>query len=755
MAEPPAAIVGPTALGLPDLTNPEILTSAQWNVLMAVMDTVICSCRQSESEHPDPNTARLDKAQYDETISHLRRTTTLDLGDTTTIDAFLAEKPSEMPLFQDILRRILGSIPDDKVASIRMVMSLLDNRAASLPLTGHLKQFSQLSIEDRTRVLHSWRSSSLASLRVLYKQLGIIAKHVYVRASSLFNALSGFSPVPAGWHPVESFPFEFMQFDPSATPIDLETDVVVVGSGCGAGVVARNIAIAGHRVIVVDKSYHVPTTSFPLNHSEAFFHLFEQGGHVASEDGSITVTAGSCFGGGGSVNWSACLQTQNTVRDEWADERGLKFFKSSEFQTRLDNVSEHMGVSDEFIRHNHGNAALLEGARKLGFSAKPVPQNSGRCEHYDGHCALGCWRGEKQGPVNGWFPAAAKRGAKFLEGFKVDKVLLSKQKGKQVARGVTGTWTPRSAQGAAARTVTIRAKRVVVSAGSLCSPIILTNSGVKNKHIGRNLHLHPTTFVGGVFKEETRPWEGGILTSVVTSFDNLDGKGHGVKLERASMMPSMSLPWLDWTSGFDYKVLLSKYSHIEVFIAITRDRESGHVISDPIRGTPRVVYTPSKFDTRHNLAGMIALAKILYVQGALEIHPALPGLRPFIRGQESPSNGQTAQEFQDTESGEGITNEKFQSWLREMESHGNKTPDTPFCSAHQMSSCRMSATGADGVVDEYGKVWGCEGLYVADASVLPSASGVNPMVTIMAICDRISTAMAEDLARERQEVARM
>jgi choline dehydrogenase-like flavoprotein len=55
----------------------------------------------------------------------------------------------------------------------------------------------------------------------------------------------------------------------------------------------------------------------------------------------------------------------------------------------------------------------------------------------------------------------------------------------------------------------------------------------------------------------------------------------------------------------------------------------------------------------------------------------------------------------------------------------------------------MSATERDGVVDPHGRVWGVEGLYVTDASVFPSASGVNPMVTNMAISDYISRGIAK------------
>lgn len=40
------------------------------------------------------------------------------------------------------------------------------------------------------------------------------------------------------------------------------------------------------------------------------------------------------------------------------------------------------------------------------------------------------------------------------------------------------------------------------------------------------------------------------------------------------------------------------------------------------------------------------------------------------------------------------------------------------------------------VVDTEGQSWDVEGLWVADASVFPTATGVNPMVTVetMALC---------------------
>ena len=54
-------------------------------------------------------------------------------------------------------------------------------------------------------------------------------------------------------------------------------------------------------------------------------------------------------------------------------------------------------------------------------------------------------------------------------------------------------------------------------------------------------------------------------------------------------------------------------------------------------------------------------------------------------------------------------------------------------SAHQMGTCRMGADPRTSVCDERGAVREIAGLYVADASLFPASSGVNPMITIMAL----------------------
>jgi cholesterol oxidase len=58
--------------------------------------------------------------------------------------------------------------------------------------------------------------------------------------------------------------------------------------------------------------------------------------------------------------------------------------------------------------------------------------------------------------------------------------------------------------------------------------------------------------------------------------------------------------------------------------------------------------------------------------------------------------------------------------------------------AHLLGGCPMGATPRDGVVDSLGRVFGADGLYVADGSIMPGPVGANPSLTIAAMAERIA-----------------
>lgn len=222
---------------------------------------------------------------------------------------------------------------------------------------------------------------------------------------------------------------------------------------------------------------------------------------------------------------------------------------------------------------------------------------------------------------------------------------------------------------------------------------------------------------------------------MVNEFEDLDGHGHGVKIESVSMMPSVFIPVFPWRGGLEYKLWAANMRRSTSFITLTKERDTGRVYPDPVDGRVRVDYTVSAFDRKHIVEALVASAKIAYISGAKEFHTSYRDLDPFIRPETSDPNAP-----------EGTNDAALQNWIAELR---RKSPLNPECglfaSAHQMGTCRMGKSPRSSVVDPNCQVWGTDGLYVVDASVFPSASGVNPMVTNMAIADWASRNLAEKM----------
>ena len=550
--------------------------------------------------------------------------------------------------------------------------------------------------------------------------------------SESFPKLVGFPVCPPLTRRNPSYNFEFINISSEKPQATIDTDVLIVGSGCGGGVCAKNMAEAGYKVLVVEKSYHYSTEHFPMGTVDGSYCIFENGGAILADDASILTIAGSAWGGGGVVNWSASIHTQDYVREEWAKE-GLTFFQEDKFTHCLDKVADRMGVSTQYIKHNFANEKLMEGGKKLGLKVGAIPQNTGNQEHDCGYCTLGCPSATKQGPAVSFLPDAARAGAKFIEGFTVDKITFDeKSSSAKRATGVTGTWRSRDRK--TSQQLSIHAKTVITSAGTMSSPLILTRSGVKNPNLGRNLHLHPVAFSRARYDQETKPWDGAIMTGLV----DLDT----CKIEIPTMLPLTCALMTPWKGGLDLKLQVSQFHHWAATIALTRDRDGGRVYADPQDGTCHMDYKISPYDAANMLEGIIVSSKIHYLSGATEIASPNPSIDNWIRDDAEEANmaASTGPSFSPS----------FTAFLSSLKSHPSplRGPGVTLTSAHQMGTCRMSTSPKTGVTDGTGKVWGTEGLYVADASLFPSASGANPMLTTLAISDWVSTGIIENSSVE-------
>ncbi|KAI8623620.1 long-chain fatty alcohol dehydrogenase [Xylariaceae sp. FL1651] len=646
----------------------------------------------------------------------------------------MASRPSDDPRFMLNLKRFMGRLPPSSISQLLFILNFMLTRLGSIISTGYWTTFPHQPLQVRTSILRSWQRSWFFLWPALARIFIAVGKACWSQTNQAYLQLNGYVSYDESVPPGPSVDYNFIQFEDSPEPVRIETDVIIVGSGCGGAVCAKVLAESGFRVIVLDKGYYFPPDKFPMP-LDRLDNIFQGGGGLASTDGSTLVTAGQCVGGGGTVNWGASLQTPASIRKEWA-QAGLAFFESADYQDTLERICNDMGVSDAFIQGNHTNNILLEGSHKLGWRAATCPQNTGGSTHNCGSsCGLGCRTGQKQSSSAFWLPAASRAGARFIEGFDVSHVLFAADDPTK-ATGVTGKWTSRDADGNSdsskpqtQNTVEVTAKTVILAAGALNTPLILLRSGLKNSNIGKHLYLHPVVSLATTWDTDVKPWKGDILSSVVSEFEDLDGKGHGVKIEPTAMQPYVAMLFLPWENGLDWKAAALEYRHMTCHISLCRDRDAGSVTLGAIDGSPVINYSPSIFDRSHIVTGLVGIAKLCYIQGAKGLFPAVSDVRSFQC--KKPAHQRD------------LSDEDFTKWLGLLERTSLDPSRTSFNSAHQMGTCRMGSSADGSVVDENGKVWGYEGLYVADTSVFPTASGVNPMITVMAIADRIARAITK------------
>ncbi|ORY89290.1 long chain fatty alcohol oxidase [Leucosporidium creatinivorum] len=658
----------------------------------------------------------------------------------------LAEtKFSDLPGAVDALaEQYVRSLSPPKLAELGKALSLLSTRAGTFLLTGHGSPFPSLTVEQREAAISSWSTSRFALFRSMYR--GIVAVAMYKVYTDFPEMLHG-TGFPTNGDPLRyadparnrlhhDYKFEKVVQDYQY----IETDVLVVGSGAGGGVVASEMAEKGWSTLVVEKGVYLKPEEMVGTPKEGFEKLYEAQGLMATEDGGLNVLAGSSFGGGTVINWSASLRPQHFLREQWAKQHDLPHFLSAEFANSIDFVCNRMGVSADHIKHNKANSRLVNASVKLGYPVATIPQNTAGHAHECGHCAFGCLYSEKQsGPVC-WLRHAASAGAKFLVEAEVERLLFARSSTSRsptadTLRDFYPTSSRKVCIGALVRTkdgkgAILRAKRsVVLSAGTINSPGVLLRSGLKNPRIGKNLRLHPVTGVTGFYDEDITPWEGSIMTAVSTVQENIDGSHHGVKIEVIQSAPCLfGASSTKWISSKEHKRAMVKFGNSFTLISIARDRGSGSVFLDE-NGTPRMDYSLDPYDGASLLRGIIASSELHLVSGANRISTTQIGVEDYI-----PAPGHKS-----------LSDPRWKEWVAKVEKAGVWSGKCNIGSAHQMGSCQMSAKATQGVVDPRGQVWGTENLWIADASIFPTASAVNPMITNMALSHSIAQFIDEDV----------
>ena len=501
----------------------------------------------------------------------------------------------------------------------------------------------------------------------------------------------------------------------SAAPADgarLRADVIVVGSGAGGSVVAARLAEAGHEVLVLEEGPYMRGADFTEHDAEMTRALYAERGLRTADDLSVALLQGRAVGGGTTVNWMIMLRTRDQVLEEWAARHGTTGMSPAELRPVFELVERETHareVPDE--AHSPNNRVVLDGARALGWRASPAVINARGCVR-SGFCGHGCRYDAKQGTIATYLPRAVAAGARIGSDARAERVEVVERGGARFPLKRVTVATLDRATGRSLASFTAEAPVVVLAAGAVGTPVLLQRSGMGGGGVGRFLRLHPTTAVIGLYDRDMYGAGGIPLSSMCDEFIDRDGAGYGYWLECPPLHPVLAAAA---ASGFgeEHASLMREFPRMGSLIALVRDgaerdRSNGFVRARR-GGGASIGYRLGRADARH-LAEAIASAARLHLAA---------GAREACTLHTRPVHVRAADEA---------------AGLAEIAARSLAPNDVALFSAHVNGTCRLGVNPASsGVSAETAERHGVRGLFVCDGSILPTALGVNPQETIMAL----------------------
>ncbi len=476
-------------------------------------------------------------------------------------------------------------------------------------------------------------------------------------------------------------------------------DVVIIGSGPAGSVVAAALARAGLDCIVVEAGPWRRPGEFPADAWTSMSRDYRDlGASIVRGAAPIPYLQAKLVGGASPVNGAICWRLPEDVHARW--EPAVRDALPWDEVTRAtDAVESRLGVkpTDPAVRGRKA-ALMAAGAETLGLEHRPIRRNVAGCEGL-GRCLQGCPKGRKCSVDEVFLRPALEAGATLLSSAEVREITAHRGRVERV-RGET----------AAGGRFELRARHaVVLAAGAVHSPALLLASRLGGAATGHFFQCHPGVSVAGRFREPVRMWEGATQGHEVIGlrhqglkFETL-GFGPGILAGRlAGAGPALAAEvrdlahWVDWGVGIRAEAL-------------------GRVTFQG--GKPCVYFSPTAGDVAKFRQGARVLGEMLFAAGAERVDI---NVRGFSRAIDDPRE------------------------LAPLEASG-PSKASAFASAvtHMFGTCRMGSDPARSVVGPDFQHHRVRGLFVADASVFPTSTGVNPQVPIMTLAAFAAARVAE------------
>ncbi len=503
--------------------------------------------------------------------------------------------------------------------------------------------------------------------------------------------------------------------------LQLEVDVVIVGSGAGGATSAELLSAAGLRVLIVEEGPLRTSSDFKMQEPAAYTELYQEGMGRMSKDGAITIMQGRAVGGTTLINWTSSFRTPPATLAHWASEHAVSGLDKDTLQPWFERMEKRLGVAPWSMPANANNEVIKRGCEALNLNWAVIPRNVRGCANL-GYCGMGCPINAKQSMLVTSIPASLAKGGSLLYLARVERLLIENGRVQQLechaldARGVERT----------GRKIMIRAKHYILAGGGINTPAILLRSKAPDPHqrCGKRTFLHTVNFSAAQFAEPVNPFYGAPQSIYSDHFQWRDGVTGpiGYKLEVPPLHPAFAATILGGYGEVSAQ-RMAQLPTTHMMIALMRDgfhpdSASGNVElrSD---GSPVLDYQMTPYTWDGIRRAYHSMAEIQFAAGAKEVFPVhddahyvntLSSARTLIDGLDL------------------------------------STYRTRLGSAHVMGGCAMSEDAKLGVTNSLGIHHQLENLSIHDGSLFPTSIGANPQLSIYALCGLLTEKLIQRLA---------